>query len=186
MKHFYNTIPGWFSFLGVYREAVAAASNGALFVEVGAWKGKSTAFMAVEIANSGKPIRFYAVDTWLGSDEPAHHADPDVREGKLYERFVRNILPAAQYVTPLRMTSVEAAAQFQDGTVDFIMLDGDHTHEGVKADLDAWLPKMKPGATLTGDDWNWNGVHTAATERFGMARIEVLGQNKGRHWRVRL
>lgn len=162
-----------------------AAKDGAVFVEVGAWKGKSTAFMAVEIANSGKRIAFYTVDTWQGSDEPAHHADPDVRAGRLYEVFLRNIKPAAAHVKPIRATSVEAAKLFDDGSVDFIMLDGDHTYEGVRDDIAAWLPKMKPGAIFSGDDYNWTGVRKAIEEAFA-GRIEVLGDGKGRHWRVRL
>jgi cephalosporin hydroxylase len=185
--HFYTRVPGWFSFSGVYTEAVAAAPQaGAVFVEIGAWKGKSTSFMAVEIANSGKGVEFFAVDTWLGSDEAAHHNDPDVQAGRLYEVFLRNIKPVADYVKPIRAPSVEAAKLFEDGSVDFLLLDGDHTLEGVRADLAAWLPKMKPGATLAGDDWNWSGVHTAVRERFAEDRIEVLGDGKGRHWRVRL
>lgn len=187
MQHFYHQIPGWFSFAGVYADAVKAAPKaGAVFVEVGAWKGRSAAFMAVEIANSGKAIDFFVVDTWLGSDEPAHHADPDVRAGRLFEVFRRNTAPVERLIKPIRATSVEAAARFEPASVDFLLLDGDHTLEGVRADLDAWLPKMKPGAVLAGDDWNWSGVHTAVRERFGEGKIEVLGEGKGRHWRVTL
>lgn len=187
MQHFYRAIQGWFSFQGVYAEAVAAAPKaGAIFVEVGAWKGKSAAFMGVEIANSGKAIDFYVVDHWKGSDEPAHHADPDVRTGRLYEVFLKNIKPVADFVRPLRTSSVEAAKTFDDGTLDLVLLDAGHTYEDVKADLEAWLPKLKAGGVLAGDDWNWTGVHSAVLERFDAAAVEVLGEGKGRHWRVRL
>jgi hypothetical protein len=39
---------------------------------------------------------------------------------------------------------------------------------------------------IAGDDWNWEGVKRAVTERFGAGAVEVLGDGKGRHWRVRL
>lgn len=186
MNHFYKSIPGWFSFSDVYVDAVARAEPGAVFVEVGAWKGKSAAFMGVEIENSGKCIRFFVVDHWQGSDEAAHHADQDVRNGTLYEAFCRNTAPVSKNIIAMRMSSVEAAARFADGSVDFLLLDGDHSLEGMRADLEAWLPKMKPGATIAGDDWNWTGVHTAVLERFLNAPVEVLGEGKGRHWRLRL
>lgn len=185
MKHIYKAIPGWFSFPGVYEDAVNRASAGAVFVEIGAWKGRSAAFMAVCIANSGKPITFYAVDHWLGSDEKAHKADKDIQAGTLYQTFLKNIAPVAKYITPLRMSSLEASMKFQNGSVDFVCLDGGHSYEDVRQDIDAWLPKIKPDGVIAGDDWNWAGVHKAAIETFG-ERIEILGQGKGRHWRVRL
>lgn len=187
MKHFYRAVPGWFSFAGVYEDAVREApQTGAAFVEVGAWKGKSAAFMGVEIVNSGKAVAFTAVDHWQGSDEPAHHADPDVQAGRLYEVFLRNTRPVAHVVRALRMGSVEAAAAFADGSLDLVLLDAGHTLEDVSADITAWLPKLKPGAVLAGDDWNWAGVHGAVLAAFDAARVEVLGEGKGRHWRVRL
>jgi hypothetical protein len=185
MRHFYEAVPGWFNFEGVYRDAVAEAPAQAVFVEIGVWKGKSAAFMAVEIANAKKDIAFYAVDHWKGSDEPLHRVDPDVIAGTLYEAFLSNIAPAKAFVRPLRMTSLEAAERFDDQSVDLVLLDGEHTYEAVSADIAAWLPKLKSGATLAGDDWNWEGVQRAAVEAFG-DRIEVLGEGKSRHWRVRL
>ena len=44
-------------------------SSGSKFVEVGSWKGKSAAYMAVEIINSKKKITLDCIDTWEGSNE---------------------------------------------------------------------------------------------------------------------
>ena len=53
MKHFYQDIQGWFDFQNLYKDMVRKHNN-AKFVEVGAWKGKSTCFLAVEILNQKK------------------------------------------------------------------------------------------------------------------------------------
>lgn len=66
MEHFFETIEGWFDFEDVYRRMAQEAPAQAHFVEVGAFLGKSTSFMAVEISNSKKDIRFDVVDTWEG------------------------------------------------------------------------------------------------------------------------
>ena len=58
MEHFYNNIKGWFNFDDLYSEMVAKHPSGSHFVEIGCWRGKSTAFMAVEIINSNKDIKF--------------------------------------------------------------------------------------------------------------------------------
>lgn len=209
MNHFYRSIPGWFSFQDVYADAVreAPADRESIFVEIGCWKGKSTAFLAVEAINSGKPIKICAVDHWLGSDEPAHHADPDVKNGTLFERFVANMMPVRRHVEVMRMASVDAASVFAGRLADLVMLDGDHSYDGVRADLSAWLPRMRPGGVVAGDDWNWSGVNQAVIERFVVEQdpdapiptrsmpppvlrdcssFEILGEGKGRHWRVRL
>lgn len=168
MLHIYQDIPGWFVGERVYASAVAAAKDGAKFVEVGSWKGKSSSFMGVEIANSGKQIDFYCVDHWEGSDERAHKNDADVQAGTLFEAFLANVAPVKDRIKPLRMSSLDACAQFEDGSLDFVYLDAAHDYESVKADIAAWLPKLKKGGTIAGDDYAlpWTGVMRAVDEAF--------------------
>ena len=69
MKHIYDQPQfgeQWFTFPDLYRAAVLNANSPAHFVEVGSWKGRSSAFMCVEIFNSGKDIQFTCVDQWAG------------------------------------------------------------------------------------------------------------------------
>lgn len=154
MNHFYEQIQGWFAYANLYREAVQRASDNSYFVEVGAWKGRSTAFMAVEIANSGKKINFDVIDTWSGSDEPYHKNDPLVQTDTLYQHFLDNMKSVEEYYTPVRMTSLEASKLYADNSLDFVMLDASHDYENVRADILAWLPKVKHGCILSGDDYN--------------------------------
>ena len=80
MEHFFNKIEGWFSFGELYRDAVYNAKDGDVFVEVGSWKGRSAAFMAVEIINSKKKIDFYCVDSWQGDISCSDFAQEADRE----------------------------------------------------------------------------------------------------------
>jgi hypothetical protein len=195
MRHFYESIPGWAAFRNLYTIAVkdAPSDRVSVFVEVGSWLGRSAAYMGVEIANHGKPIRFHCVDPW-------EDGGPDLRDTTyfkslqrpVFEEFKRNTAPVAHLIKPLRMTSVHGAACFEDGSVDFLMLDGDHSYEAVKADIAAWLPKMRPGGMMAGDDALWPGVKLAVEEAFGNgAKIHVISQNKdykmsASYWHVRL
>lgn len=168
IDHIYQDIPGWFAGEKVYARAVREAKEGARFVEVGSWKGKSASFMAVEIANSGKNIEFTCVDHWEGSDERAHKTDEDVQAGTLYETFMDNIAPVRTHIGTLRTSSLDAASQFKDESLDFVYLDAAHDYESVKADIEAWLPKLKKGGTIAGDDYAlpWVGVMKAVDEAF--------------------
>lgn len=165
MQHFFHDIHGWFSAANLYRKMVVDAEDGAVFVEIGAWKGRSAAFMGVEIVNSGKDIKLHVVDWFKGSDEPAHHEDDDVRAGRLYEVFTTNIQPVAHVIEVHPTTSIEAASRFADNSLDFVFIDADHTYAGVKSDILAWMPKVKPGKILAGDDFGYfPGVNQAIDE----------------------
>ena len=50
--------------------------------------------------------------------------------------------------------SVTAARMFADASVDWVHLDARHDYTNVMADIQAWLPKVKPGGWLSGDDYD--------------------------------
>lgn len=111
MEHFADRIHGWFdeSDMLFYQSIVAAAPSLAHFVEVGSWKGRSSAYMAVEIHNSGKKIQFDCVDTWLGSEEHQQggvFADSSVVDGTLFEEFCRNMQPVEGLYHSVRLLSI--------------------------------------------------------------------------------
>jgi SAM-dependent methyltransferase len=169
--HYYESIQGWFNFRGVYENAVREAKSGAQFVEVGCWKGRSTAFLGVEILKSGKKITLHCVDHFLGSDEEVHQSDPEV--GALLRVFEKNTTPLKGLDLEVHvMESVDAADQFKDGSVDFVWLDAGHDYESVKRDIEAWLPKVKPGGMIGGDDFPMQGVAKAVKE-FGDHELHI-------------
>lgn len=181
MQHYYQQVPGWAAFTDLYRSVVQRANAPATFVEVGSWAGKSAAFMGVEIINSGKAIKLYCVDPW-------HDGGPDLRDTEhaklhagvtLYDQFIANVMPVAGVIAPMRMLSVEAAERFHDHSVSFLMIDGDHSYEAVRDDIRAWLPKMRRGGIIAGDDYGWPGVMQAVREAFGDdARVRWINRNR--------
>lgn len=169
MEHIFDNISGWFAFENVYKEVAELLEDGDHIVEIGAWKGKSASFMAVEIINRGVKVKFDVIDTFLGS--PEHMAgqkfeDAHAVNGTLYECFLENMKPVEGYYTPVRMASLDAVTTYADNSLDFVLIDATHEYEPVKADILAWLPKVKPGAILAGDDYRgeWPGVIQAVNE----------------------
>jgi hypothetical protein len=173
MPDFYHLTDGedWFTYPELYKAIVRNAPEKAHFVEVGVWKGRSAAFMAVEIINSGKIIQFDLVDTWNGSIE--HQP----LQEDVFEVFNKNIAPVSSYVNIKRMESILAAPTYKDGSLDFVFIDAAHDYENVKADIKAWLPKVKQGGYLAGHDYpTWPGVTQAVNEIFGEQNI-VSGED---------
>jgi predicted O-methyltransferase YrrM len=84
--------------------------------------------------------------------------------------------PVKDIVNPVRMTSEEAVKLYEDNTLDFVLIDGSHEYELVKKDLINWLAKLKPGAMLAGDDYEWPGVKQAVNELLpGFTHMPVIG-----------
>lgn len=122
-------------------------------IEVGVWRGDYSRI----IIESLNPKQFYGVDPYLLHDE---YGDcPDDTEfanqknlDDLYERVNQTFskLPAA---TLLRSKGTDASVNFQNQELDFVYIDGDHSYDFVKKDINAWWPKIKPGGILSGHDY---------------------------------
>ena len=113
------SIEGWLSDAqgcALFRAAAATTGKG-LIVEIGSWKGRSTAWLAAGARLAA--ARVYAVDPHIGSRE-----DPDAAT---LAAFRANLTDAglADVVEPLVMTSVEAARML-DGPVELLFIDGNH------------------------------------------------------------
>ncbi len=187
MRHYWQTVDGWFAFREAYDRILARLprETPSTFVELGTWVGRSTAYLGVEIVNSKKPITLVAVDHFQGSAEIDHTR----RAGAVSTSeaaFRANLAPVANALGDrfcvLVSDSAGAAAQFADGSVDAVWVDAAHSYEPVKADLEAWWPKVKPLGLMGGDDYvKCAGVTQAVNERFG-ARAGVAGTP---YWLIR-
>jgi hypothetical protein len=60
--------------------------------------------------------------------------------------------------------SVEAADVVPDGSLDFVFIDADHSEAGCRADILAWLPKLRAEGWITGHDISWPGVKRAVSD----------------------
>lgn len=170
IEHIYNQPQFgevWFNYPELYKKMVKKFPSGSKFVEIGSWKGMSSSFMSVEIANSGKDIDFYCVDTWEGSVE---HEQYGIDTSNLYDTFLDNMSPVKKYYKAIRSKSTQAVKQFEDKSLDFIFIDASHEYEDVKEDIINWLPKLKDGGIIAGHDYispDFPGVKKAVDEIFG-------------------
>src|SRR5450759_1165770 len=118
-------------------------------LEIGSFKGRSTVGIAYVTRELGLGT-VVAVDPHTS---PAT-TDPDLR-GKTttYEDFVANLRTAGVFerVEIKRVYSHERAREWKD-SIRFLWIDGDHTYEGAKADLDMFKPYLVDGAIVAMHD----------------------------------
>lgn len=170
IEHNYKKIQGWFNMENQYLELLDLVPEGGLFVELGSWKGKSTSFMATEIANKGKKINFFTVDAFKGATnnpEPYEISSYKTDNEIVFNEFVSNTAHLTDYFSVIVEESDRASRHFVDGSVDAIFIDAGHSYEAVRDDIKSWLPKMKIGSTMSGHDFNWTGVKKAVLESLG-------------------
>lgn len=173
----YKEIEGWFSWESVADEFVEKSTDNSIIVELGAWMGKSTAYQASKIKESGKNIKFYTVDTFKGAEnEPVHVDTIQKNGGSIFHVFQENMIKCGveNYVTPLEMTSAEASARFEDNSIDFLFVDAGHRYEDVISDLNLWYKKVKTGGIIAGHDAEHPPVGKALKEFFEEYNHEEL------------
>ena len=67
----------------------------------------------------------------------------------------------------IRKTSEEASKLIDNGSFDMGFIDGDHRKHYVEIDISCWLPKIRKGGVIAGDDVISGGVKSAVENIFG-------------------
>ena len=168
---------GWGSDSPAFAELLEA-TRPARIIEIGTWKGGSALTLASHLDRLGLDSEIICVDTWLGAlemwtdlDDPARHGSLHLKHGfpTLYYTFLANVARAGKQnrITPFPVPSLTAAqwCALRGIRADLIYLDGSHEEEDVYQDLVSWWDIVRPGGTLFGDDWSWDGVRLAV-QRF--------------------
>ena len=170
IDHYYHSLEGWFNMEQQYLELLDATPEGGTFVELGCYKGKSTSFIGVEIHKRKRDINFFAIDSFQGATNSTDANEIKAYEGisEIEESYTYNVSLIGNKIKTIVSLTDEAAQYFEDSSVDVVFVDGGHSYEVVKADILAWLPKVKKGGIISGHDFNaWEGVNKAVTEIFG-------------------
>lgn len=136
-------------------------------VEIGSWQGRSTTFLARAVKES-KNGNFFAIDHFGGNIGKEEFYKVDGSMNQLKMNFEKNILKfgLSNTVNLLDMSNEEASDEFKDKTIRFLFIDGDHTEEGVKKDIELFFPRLVPGSIVVFDDYfdGFSGLITAIDE----------------------
>ncbi len=157
MEHFWSSIEGFLDHFEIYDLALQRVDVGH-FVEIGTYRGRSASYLGVEIHNNRKNIKVDTVDHY---DESYDHSADST---DAYEIVIKNLKPVSHIVNVINMKSVLAAKKYKNKSLDLVYIDASHDYESVKEDIQAWLPKVKKGGIISGDDYGWEGVKGAVKD----------------------
>jgi len=122
-----------------------------LFKGVGVEIGVSEGWYSSKVMELGKVDKMYGVDPYS-----PHQGYRDYTRETTFNRLSAKAhecldkYPNYEFIDEY---SVEAAQQFDDESLDFVYIDGDHSYGAVMDDIEVWIKKVKPGGILAGDDY---------------------------------
>ena len=139
--------------------------NCQIISEVGVFEGENFRRMIEH-----GPAIAVAVDLWketgvVSQNDSGYTQD---RLDRIYNTF-KSEMCEKKSVKILREDTNAAASRFPDEYFDLIYIDGDHTYEGCKRDIEAWYPKLKKNGFFTGDDY-WNRTAPNTGVQFGVKK----------------
>lgn len=137
--------------------------------EIGVKAGRNIS----EICRMCPKVTWIAVDPWCPTENYARWPDKSHKINEQDFDKVRSQFPGR--IQKVKSFSVEASQDVPDGSLDLVFIDGDHSYEGVRADVDHWLPKVRKGGVIAGHDYDntnkygdaFKGVDRAVHETFG-------------------
>ena len=163
-------VGAWVGHLHFAYDLVAALRPRQL-VELGVDRGESYFAFCQSAQENKTGTRCFGIDTWRGDQHAGGYDETTFEQVSAHNRENYE-----GFSTLVRSSFDEALGSFLPESIDVFHLDGLHTEAAVRHDLEAWLPKIRPGGLLLVHD-----VDVRAKE-FGVWRIWAELHERGRSW----
>jgi len=120
-------------------------------IEIGTCKGAS----AMEWCGAIPGLQLTCVDPY----KPYHGNDQQDSLDRLFEMALQKISDSGYDIDLWRASSRDTVSVFEDESVDFLFIDGDHTFDAVMMDLLQYAPKVRRGGIIALHDYfrSWDG-----------------------------
>lgn len=111
--------------------------------DIGCYTGMATILFSFIASHTEGHV--FAIDHFKGSEKSnLEFAGKYFNLKKIYEENISQFA-FINNVKTIDMPSLEAVNLFSDNSLDVIFIDADHRYKNIKADIEAWLPKLKKG-----------------------------------------
>ena len=121
-------------------------------------------------------LKLIGIDPYIGYMDGSREITQEMLDAQ-YLAAQDNISDFAPRGKILRGYSQDFVNSFEDGSLDYIFIDGDHSYEGALRDCELFFPKIKNGGIFAGHDWSFDGVQKAVNEfkdRNGSPNIRIV------------
>lgn len=144
-------------------------------IELGVFQGRSALQLAWG-ASLGHGAHVTGIDPW---DLPGNVYDPPFTEESSRRWAFHHVktLGFSRRISLVHGFSADVARTYSGPPVGLLYVDGDHTKEGARRDIEAWAVHLAPGATIAVDDYHhpdWPGVAEAVDELVAEGVLEPV------------
>lgn len=126
----------------------------ALFAELGyttgAEIGVEGGMYSRALCRANPKLRLHCIDPWISDGVYRKQLDQAYVDGLLATCLKRL---RGYNCNIIRKTSMDAVKDFEDNSLDFVYIDGNHRFEFVVNDMAEWTKKVRPGGIVSGHDW---------------------------------
>jgi len=120
--------------------------------EIGVYKGE----FSEKICRAG--LKLYAIDPWRIYKD---YGNPRGQERLDFQHeHTKRLLTPFPNCKIIRKTSMEAIEDFEDESLDFVYIDGNHDFRYIAEDLSEWTKKVKKGGIVSGHDFFYTKTGT--------------------------
>jgi len=118
--------------------------------EIGVWKAGTSAKLLKELPG----LRLMLVDIWERGHGGGTVNYSVEKMSKCHDEAIRRLsaFPGYRYEV-IWESSTKASKTVEDGSLDFVFIDGSHKAEDVEEDLRCWVRKVKGGGLAIGHDY---------------------------------
>ncbi len=119
----------------------------------GAEIGVEAGIFSEEICKANPKLKLYCIDPWKAYPGYIEHTSQQELDN-LYEETLRRLKPYNCRI--IRGFSEDVYELFDDESLDFVYIDGNHEFLHVTQDLVYWSPKVRKGGLIAGHDFRRN------------------------------
>jgi hypothetical protein len=158
--------------------------------EIGVWDGA----FSTEILERTRPTKLHLIDPWIF--QPRYRNSAFGRKAHIDKMDDKYPAVCAKFADESRVVihramSHDALETFDDSSLDWVYIDGNHNYEVVSNDIRLCLQKVKPNGVICGDDLLWETGNDKPVRRAVREALSGLGDmvafaKFGQQWRMQL
>ena len=118
--------------------------------KVGAEIGVEAGLYSEVLCRENPTAHLYCIDSWLQYAGYRTYV-PQERVDGFFLETLKRLRPYNS--TVIKSYSADAVKLFDDNSLDFVFLDGNHSYDYVLEDINLWSKKVKHGGIISGHDY---------------------------------